>query len=123
MNKWAPVICIFLFFGCDRRDPKVIPSREMTTLLWDMIQVDEFATGYLLKDSAKNINTERLKLYKQVFALHKITEKQFSASFNYYASRPDILKVVFDSLSKKAERERHAMYMPKDTLAKPLPVK
>ena len=80
--------------------------------MWDMIQIDEFATGYLAKDSSKNIKTERMKLYQQVFSLHRVSEKEYFASFKYYSARPDVFKTLLDSLSERANREQRSLHIP-----------
>ena len=115
MRRFFPLVILFLFVKCGNKHSggvDIIPTPAMTTVLWDMIQVDEFATANLLKDTSKNIKIERIKLYGQVFKLHKISEKEFAASFKYYTGHPDVMKVMFDSLSARSERERRALYAP-----------
>lgn len=120
--KWPLFLLIsFLLFRCGNKTRggiQIIPTPKMTTVIWDMIQVDEFATANILKDTTKNIKLERIKLYQHVFKLHKVSEKEFSNSFNYYTGRPDIMKMIFDSLSSRAERERRTMYLPKNVIRK-----
>lgn len=111
MKAMAVVIAIFLT-SCGRSAPAIIPVNKMTGVMWDMIQVDEFATSYLTKDSSKNIKTERMKLYQQVFSLHQVSEKAYFASFKYYSARPDLFKTVIDSLSERATREQRTLHVP-----------
>lgn len=111
--KAMVVLMVAIFFaGCNRFSPAIIPVNKMTKVMWDMIQVDEFATGYLTKDSSKNIKTERMKLYQQVFQLHQVSEKAYFASFKYYSARPDLFKTVIDSLSERATREQRNLHVP-----------
>lgn len=93
----------------------IIPEQKMTKVLWDMIQVDEFSNVYLVTDSLRDPKIERMKLYKQVFRLHQVSEKDFFSSYRYYADRPDVMKELFDTLSNRAERERKVIYIPKDS--------
>lgn len=110
--------------GCSDKPAKgILTQPEMQGMIWDMMQVDEFATGYLYSDTSLVLAEERLKLYKDVFRLHKISEKSFADSYKYYSARPDMMKEMFDSLSARGERERKLLYMPKDTVpAKPATV-
>ncbi|MBE7169990.1 MAG: DUF4296 domain-containing protein [Williamsia sp.] len=110
------VVFIFLVFiscaGCHRSAPTILPVNKMTNVMWDMIQVDEFATGFLAKDSSKNIKLERMKLYQQVFTLHHVSDKDYFASFKYYTAQPDLFKTMIDSLSGRATREQSAIHVP-----------
>ena len=90
----------------------------MAKIIWDLMQVDEFVSGYLANDTSKNIKVERVKLYQKVFQVHQVSEKEFSKSFKYYSGRPDIMKVLFDTLGSRAERERQKIYMPRDSQPK-----
>lgn len=78
----------------------------MTNILWDMIQVDEFSNQYHVGDSTRNFKKERMKLYKQVFMIHNISEKDFFSSYKYYSAHPNVMKELFDTLSARAEREK-----------------
>ena len=101
--------------ACGKNDkPKnLIPEVKMERVIWDMVQADEFITNFVLKDSAKvNVNAERYKLYEQVLSLHNITKQQFKNSYDYYASRPGESKVLFDSLSARANRRMQESYKP-----------
>lgn len=112
--KWllSPLLVFVIAAGCNPSSPKIIPVNKMTKVMWDMIQVDEFTTGFLAKDSSKNLKLERMKLYKQVFSLHQVSEKEYFASFKYYTARPDLFKRVVDSLSEIASREQRTIHVP-----------
>jgi len=111
---------IFLFFitgfifGCTNNNKipeNILSSQKMERVLWDMIQADRFSALFLRKDSAtKNVNLETLKLYEQVFQIHKVSRDNFVRSYKYYLSRPDLSKVIFDSISVKAERQKVNLY-------------
>jgi hypothetical protein len=83
----------------------------MELVLWDIIQAERFSSMFILKDSAtKNVEVETFKLYEQVFALHKISREKFVESYKYYLGRPDIAKVILDSITVKAERQKTSNY-------------
>ncbi len=100
--------------GCANKDSipsGIISKNEMQKILWDIIQADQFSKQFLLKDSAKiNVGNETMKLYSEVFQIHHITKDEFEKSYKFYISRPDIFKVVLDSLSAQGNRSRHEMY-------------
>ena len=91
----------------------ILPRKKMEVILWDMIQADRFNALFQIKDSAsKNIELEKFKLYEQVFAIHKTSKDDFIKSYKYYLSRPDMAKVMFDSMTAKAERLKADNYRP-----------
>lgn len=97
----------------------VLSREEYQSVMWDMIQADRFAAQFLLKDSAsKDVKAETFKLYERIFQLHDITREEFVKSYKYYLKRPDITKVIFDSMAARSTRERDDLYKMKDSLAK-----
>jgi hypothetical protein len=106
---------VVLFAACTNKDKipsDVLPRDEMEKVMWDMIQADRFSSQFLERDSVakKNLKTETFKLYEKVFQLHKITREEFVHSFKFYLDRPDINRVLFDSLSARANRRRTEVY-------------
>lgn len=94
----------------------IMPPEKMENVLWDIIQADEFAKGYVLPfDSTLNDTIETLKLYKKAFEFNKTTREEFEKSFAYYRANNVLMKEVLDSLNARATRA------PAE-LAKPLPV-
>jgi hypothetical protein len=105
-------LCMVLV-ACSDKDKipgNVIPRDRMEKILWDMIQAERFSTSFLVKDSGKNVKEGTFILYEQVFRLHKITKDEFVKSYKFYLSRPDIARVMFDSLASHANRAREEMY-------------
>lgn len=106
---------IVLAVACTNRTKipsDVMKQDKMEAVMWDMIQADRFSAQFLERDSAarKDIKTENLKLYERVFQLHKISRDEFIRSFNFYTSRPDLNKVIFDTMTARAERRRSELY-------------
>jgi hypothetical protein len=116
---------LVLFTACTNKDKipnDVLPREEMEKVMWDMIQADRFSSQFLERDSVakKNIKIETLKLYERVFQIHKITKEEFVHSFEFYLSRPDINKVLFDTIAARANRRRADVYTNPDTPAQPV---
>jgi hypothetical protein len=116
MRVIIPALMTFLIFGCTNTNKvpeDILSKKKMEVVLWDIIQAERFNVLFQFKDSAsKNILLERFKLYEQVFALHKVSKDDFVKSYKYYLSRPDMAKVIFDSITVKAERQKAATYKP-----------
>lgn len=106
---------IGLLAACNANDKPqdLIPEPKMERVIWDMVQADEFIQNYVMKDSNKvNVNAERYKLYEKVLSVHSITKDQFRKSYEYYASHPGDTKMLFDSLSARANRRIQESYKP-----------
>ncbi len=109
------IIATLIFFAActhnDRIPDGIIGKEKMEGILWDMIQADRFSSQFLLKDSARiDVKKETLVLYDQVFQVNKVTKEEFIKSYKYYLSRPDITKVILDTLASRANRRKEAVY-------------
>jgi hypothetical protein len=103
--------CLALACGGDKPGKNgVLPVNKMKTVMWDVMQVDEYANTFLVKDSSINIPVASGKMYQQVFGLHKISEKEFYTSFNFYRDHPNYFKILIDSISAYGNRERDSGY-------------
>ncbi len=116
MRQILLVVSVFalLLPACkSKRNNNVLPPDKMEALLWDMMRADKFLADYVLnKDTTKKIDPESVKLYQQIFAIHKVTGDQFQRSFTYYKEHPDQLRAIMDSLSKPAVTAPTEMVQP-----------
>ncbi|QEC40501.1 DUF4296 domain-containing protein [Pseudobacter ginsenosidimutans] len=109
---WIIGIAVVLGLGaCSDKNkvPSGVLDREsMQAVMWDMILADRYAITYFPSDTSKrkDIKTETLKLYDQVFQIHDISQEEFLKSYRFYLSRPDISKSMFDSIYTRANRKR-----------------
>jgi hypothetical protein len=49
-------------------------------------------------------------MFQQVFAIHGITKDEFYKSYRYYEGHPDKNKILMDSVSAYATRQRLELY-------------
>lgn len=102
-------ISTILLVSCGNKkagEGKILTSDKMQAVMWDFIQADAFTEFYLKKDSSKDISLQNAVLQKKIFALHKVTKEDFYASFDYYNNRSSDMRILLDSISAKAERQR-----------------
>lgn len=81
----------------------------MRKLMWDLVRADAYIADFIMKDSTRDQKAESAILYEQVFTIHSTTSDVFKRSLAFYQSRPDLLKVITDSLKsdeKKAQEYR-----------------
>ena len=81
----------------------ILPPDKMESVMWDMMRADQFNLDHVFsKDSTVDRKAKSLELYRQVMALHEITQDEFRKSFYYYRARPELLRVVMDSLNRRS---------------------
>lgn len=120
-------MAMFTVTGCrvkDKIPSGVLSQEQMRRIMWDLIRTDIYVSDFLSKDSTINRDESRLKLYQQVYGLHKTDRKTFKKSLAFYQSRPDLLKVITDSLrvdERMANEEQliHKSPQPDTVLLKP----
>ena len=124
---------IFLFIiltvfaaGCtrDKRIPKgILSQNEMRKIMWDLMRADAYVADFIMKDTTRKHDqkAESALLYEQVFDMHSTTKEIFIKSRNFYESRPDLLKVITDSLrsdERKVQQKPTYKIPQKDTSVK-----
>src|SRR5690606_20764998 len=119
--RWV-ICCVFALFltSCTshhKTPADVIPKERMEKILWDMVKADRFAAAFIMtkKDSAHEKKRQTLLVYEKVFNLHDISRDEFLKSYKYYLGRPDITKVLFDSIAAQSERRREELYKKTET--------
>ena len=90
-----------LVVSCSKKEKKqaILSENNMREVMWDMIRADQYVSDFIMKDSTRNKKNESIKLYDEIFQIHKITREQFKKSLDYYGSRPDLFKPIIDSLA------------------------
>jgi hypothetical protein len=107
MRSILVVGLFFLLMGCsdNKTSENLLETRKMEQVMWDMMRADELAGHYSEKDSNHNALNLHTNQYDKIFAVHGITKNQFKQSLDYYKSRPDLMKPIFDSLQARSERQ------------------
>ena len=111
MKSILVLVLTVLIIACTTKNKNILPINTMKVVMWQLMQVDEFATFYLSKDSSKNIIAETNVLYKQIFELNKIDGHQFYNSFNWYRNSVSNYKLLLDSLGAYSMRKREERYI------------
>lgn len=87
----------------------ILQKEEMRDVLLDMTMADAYSSNNEdprtpLPDS---VHRYRQKLYyRQILDLHHLTREQFQKSYDWYESRPDRLKEVYDMMLEVATASR-----------------
>ena len=95
----------------------------MQNILKDIIMAEEYSSAFLSRDTLRK---DKLKanqeLLEAVFKLHHTSKEEFRKSLNFYESRPDLNKKIFDSLTAYSNKHRGDLYATKPQ-TKSVPIK
>ena len=101
------LLVVVLLVACNNGTPKnVLPVNTMKVVMFDMLKADEWYARKLVGDTLMLKVKEDIPLYEQVFAVHKLTKKQFFDSYHYYEAHPVAYKELVDSLESYANLEK-----------------
>ncbi len=112
MRIFSVFILLLAFASCssDNNIPKnVIPVEKMKFIMWDMMRAGELAATQYTKDSS-NLKLKTTELFEQVFKIHSIDKNKFYSSYHFYEEHPNMNKILLDSLSAYATRQRLELY-------------
>lgn len=107
MKRLIYLFVVVFLVACNSGTPKnVLPVNTMKVVMFDMLKADEWYARKLVGDTLLLKVKEDIPLYEQVFAVHKITKKQFFDSYHYYESHPVAYKELVDSLESYANMQK-----------------
>lgn len=101
-------VLILVLFSCSDRNKipsGIIPAKEMSAIMWDVIRAQVLANEVSRKDSSINVESQTKTFTQKVFEIHHVTSAFFDKSYDWYSSHPNILKLMFDSLYTQKQRE------------------
>lgn len=100
----------------------ILPPDSMRTILRDVIIADGYSTQIISKDSSRHDKMKASEdLMETVFKIHHTTRAAFRKSLSFYESRPDLNKIIFDSLAADANRRKPELFAPPKSSVKPVP--
>lgn len=117
MKKSVLILTILFFAGCSQKNkiPKgILSQKEMTAIMWDMMRTDEYF-NFTSNNTDSLRRAERISMYEQIYRLHATNQEVFKKSISFYQSRPDLFKVISDSLrttEKKVYEEQNKAQTP-----------
>jgi hypothetical protein len=111
-KKYITFSIIFIIFcSCNGGVPSgILKPKEMEEVLLDMAIVDSYAENInTLNSTDKKTNWLSVEADK-VLAIRKIEKEAFLNSYQFYKSRPDLLKVIVDTMHNKLQRNKDKIY-------------
>jgi hypothetical protein len=107
--KGLAYVGFFIFsYSCSEKSSvpdNVLSPKKFEAVFKDIVIADALTAERSYKDTAVKISNENARYFLKVYELHGVTKNQFMVSYNYYLSRPDLLKVMTDSVSAQLTRK------------------
>ncbi len=105
MKKLVVIIGLLsCVYACKPGIPKeIMQPDQMRKVLFDVHVVDGYVSTLPNRDTARVIAGVYLK---GVYKKYGIDSALYEKSMNYYYTRPDLLKKIYDALEKEIETER-----------------
>jgi hypothetical protein len=107
------LILLIFAFSCGRNDkvPEgVLEPAKMEKVMTDLLMSESFAESYLLLDTSKKRDEWFTGELNKVLAVQDVTQDQVRKSLDFYKTRPDLFKVIIDSINARAQRNRDNIY-------------
>ena len=108
MKNFIFFVTGFILFSCSGKNKvpaEIIQQKEMQNMLWDVIRAQALSAEMARKDSTLNEIAETKLLTRKVFEIHHITSLAFDQSYSWYTSHPEMMRIIFDSLSIQNQRQ------------------
>jgi hypothetical protein len=100
------LVCLLGISCKSAYEKSILPVDRMKLVMWDMLKADELYLRMIVKDSTAKKRKENIRLYEQVFLIHRISKGKFDSSYKYYETHPVQFKILIDSLEAFSMRER-----------------
>ena len=99
-------VCSMVACSESKKTPKnVLKPEKFQKVLTDVMLADALSTERSFKDTSLKIRDANAAYFLKVFEIHGVTKNEFMRSYNFYLSRPDLLRVISDSVSAVLNRE------------------
>ncbi|MEO6290290.1 MAG: DUF4296 domain-containing protein [Ginsengibacter sp.] len=112
MKRFYLFVLLCMFFSCSNKNETpsgIIPPKQMSGIIWDLVKAQALASEVARKDSSMNVEARRKILTREVFEIHKTDSNDFDKSYDWYTNRPELLRIMIDSLYIQKQRENEQL--------------
>ncbi|MDQ3099893.1 MAG: DUF4296 domain-containing protein, partial [Bacteroidota bacterium] len=106
MKHWI-LFLFMLLSGCDQQvePPEGLLDRETFKQVLTEAQLIESRMNHeMVVEHRKEVPMQRY--YEEVFTLHGTDQEQFERTFEYYASKPEELRVIYEEIIAELSRRK-----------------
>lgn len=115
--RWRVLSCscvlLLMVYACSngKKVPSdVIGQEKMGVILFELAMAESYLENYPFRDTTVNRDSMVKVEMDKVLAIHKVSQKEFRESYKFYKSRPEIYKVMTDTVYQRAQRSPEKMY-------------
>jgi Domain of unknown function (DUF4296) len=106
-------VLFLIFFACSKG--KKVPSdiigqEKMGVILFELAMAEGYLESFPFRDSTVNRDSMVTVEMDKVLAIHRVSQKEFRDSYKFYKSRPEIFKIITDTVYYRAQRSPEKMY-------------
>lgn len=108
MRQILLLLCVVGIVACSQTKTtpaNILKPDKFQKVLTDVLLADALSTERSFKDTSVKIKDANASYFLKVFEMHRTTKNEFMRSYNFYLSRPDLLRVISDSVSAVLNRE------------------
>lgn len=108
MRLMLVLLCVFTAVACSetKKPPaNILGAEKFQKVLTDVMLADALSTERSFKDTSIKIKDANAAYFLKIFEIHGVTKNEFMRSYNFYLSRPDLLRIISDSVSAALNRE------------------
>ncbi|MBS1642171.1 MAG: DUF4296 domain-containing protein [Bacteroidetes bacterium] len=104
--------------ACKNNSQKILPIDTMKVVMFDLLSAEELNNMIIAKDTLQKNKKLNLQFYREALEKHHISKEAFFNSYKYLETKPDKMKLLFDSLAIYAERMKQKETKRLDKLVK-----
>lgn len=110
--KYTIFIIILLAWACkdDKLPANVLPPEKMEAVLIDVLLAESFSESYLVADTTIKLPQAYGKELDKVLAIQNISQKQLMESIDHYKAKPEVFKVIMDTVNTRIQREKDRIF-------------
>ena len=109
----ATIILFAFFTSCSNKNhipSNIIDQESMGKILFDLALAEEFAMSFVAKDAKSDKDSAIAIEVEKVMKIHHISQEEFRKSYEFYKRRPDLLKIIVDTVHARSLRGREKLY-------------
>lgn len=113
MSRFMIMLGMFLLAACGGKDqlPEgVLGETRMRAVMKDVLLAESYAESLAMTDTVNTRDQIISKELSKVMAVHKISQNDFRRSLDFYKQRPDLFKVIIDSIQSEAKRNQERVF-------------
>ena len=107
MKKTLLILSLLFLISCSKNTTPtegILPRGEFIDIITDIQKAQSLLS--MKADSTIDIRNIKLKAYsEEILKKHKVSEKKYNKSVDYYSADPDELKKIMDEVVKKLNKD------------------